>query len=71
MAYIALPIFAWQRLLETGWMTCGPARTNLVLAHGNLHPARTDLRPASTENQPELTSGALFHGYFHVLRRVQ
>ena len=66
-------------------MTCGPNRTNLVLArtdlgpaHTDLHPAHADLRPAHANlcpahagNQPELTLGALFHGYFHVLRRVQ
>ena len=59
-------------------MTCGPARADLELARADLCPAHADLFPACTdlglsraENQPELTSGALFHGYFHVLRRVQ
>ena len=59
-------------------MTCGPTCTKLVLAHGDLRPARANLRPAHTdlhpahaENQPELTPGALFHGYFHELRWVQ
>ena len=59
-------------------MTCGPAHANLVLAHGDFRPARADLRPARAdlhpahaENQPEVTLGAHFHGYFHVLKRVQ
>ena len=59
-------------------MALGPNRTNLVLACGDLrpaqedlYPARADLHPAHAENQPEATSGALFHGYFHVLRGVQ
>ena len=59
-------------------MTLGPACTNLVLAHSNLcparaglHPACANLHPAHNENQPEATSGALFHGYFHVLRVIQ
>ena len=52
-------------------MTCGPTQADLVLARGNLRPARANLHPACDENQPELTLGALFHGYFHVLRRVQ
>ena len=34
------------------------------------HPARSDLHPAHGENLPEVTSGALFHGYSHVLREV-
>ena len=41
----------------------------------DLHPAHACILPtyglARTKNQPKLTSGALFHGYFHVLRRVQ
>ena len=37
---------------------------------GHLHPARGDLRPARGKNLPEVTSGALFHGYSHVLREV-
>ena len=59
-------------------MTLGPTRTNLVLTHGDLcpaqadlHPAYTDLHPAWAEDQPKVTSGALFHGFFHVLREVQ
>ena len=59
-------------------MTCGPAHTdlppthaNLGLTHEDLCPARANLGLVHTENQPELTSGALFHGYFHVLRWVQ
>ena len=58
-------------------MTLGPARNDLVLACGNLRPAWADLHPAHTylhlactENQPEVTAGALFHGFFHVLRGV-
>ena len=78
MAYIVLPIVAWKRLLETGlddlWThlhQLSPCRGDLHPARADLHPAHADLHPARTENQPELTSGALFHGYFHVLRRVQ
>ena len=59
-------------------MTCGPTRANLVFAHGNLHPARAslhpahaDLHPAYAESQPKLTSGTLYHSYFHILKRVQ
>ena len=60
-------------------MTLGPACTNFVLARGNLRPAQADLHPAhaltcilpGAENQPEVTLGALFHGFFHVLRGVQ
>ena len=59
-------------------MTLGSARADLVLARGDLRPARADLCPARTnlgpawaENQPEVTSGALFHRFFHVLREVQ
>ena len=48
-----------------------PAQADLCPAHAELHPARTNLHPARAENQPEVTSGALFHGYFHVLRGVQ
>ena len=78
MAYIALPIVAWKRLLETRLDDFGPTRTNLVLAHGDLHPAqvalhpaRADFHPAHAENQPKVTLGALFHGFFHVLRGLQ
>ena len=59
-------------------MILGPTCTDLVLTRGDLHPAQADLRPACTnlypaqaENQPEVTSGALSHGFFHVLREVQ
>ena len=58
-------------------MTYRPAHANLVLACGDLHPAHADLHPthaelhpAHAENQPVPTPGALFHGYFHVLRGV-
>ena len=43
---------------------------NLRPARGHFHPVRGDLRPARGENLPEVTSGALFHGYSHVLREV-
>ena len=78
MAYIALPNVAWQRLLETRLddLWTRPARANLcadlVLAHANLFPCPRQLISSPTpKNQPEITSGALFHGHFHVLRWVQ
>ena len=43
---------------------------NLRPAHGHFRPARGNLRPARGENLPEVTSGALFYGYSHVLREV-
>ena len=58
-------------------MTFGPTHADLCLAHTNLCPAHTDLCPAHADlglarakNQPKLTPGALFHGYFHALRWV-
>ena len=43
---------------------------NLRPAHRHFHPAHSNLRPTRGENLPEATSGALFHGYSHVLREV-
>ena len=57
------------RLDNLGTHPC-PAVGDLCPACGHLHPARGDLRPARGENLPEVTSGALFHGYSHVLREV-
>ena len=48
-----------------------PTHTDLHPNHADLYPACTDLRLTGTKNQPELTLGALFHRYFHVLRWVQ
>ena len=74
MAYIVLPIIAWKRLLEGGLDNLGtrpcPTCGDLHPAHGSLRPAHGDLRPAHGENLPEVTSGALFHGDFPVLREV-
>ena len=39
-------------------------------AHGHFCPARGDLRPTRSEDLPEVSLGALFHGYSHVLREV-
>ena len=61
-------------LLEGGLDNLGTAHVppagDLRPAHGHLHPTRGDLHPAHGENLPEVTSGALFHGYSHVLREV-
>ena len=74
MSYIALPIIALKMLLEGRLDDLGtclrPACGRLASRPQRLHPARGDLRPARGENLPEVTSGALFHGYFHVLREV-
>ena len=54
-------------------MTLGPARilpmaTYVLPMAACILPMVTCVPPV--ENQPEVTLGALFHGYFHVLREV-
>ena len=69
------PLSSPERCFQkAGWTTQGPARIppagNLHPARGHFRPARGNLRPARGENLPEVTLGALFHGYSHVLREV-